>query len=236
MKATYRKLTDETIAQLNAAFAKGDDVPTVAKKFDLSPGVGEWYYQCFMLPARERITWKSDKDLAAKIVKARATGMDFVAISMRTGVPYQECRRIAFANGGSPRVFGKNGQKRPAAEPPGNHVETHAVSKPVANDKHEETGQEREPQPGRRWKFTNRPIVHEVRERSRRDLDSTEVRAPAARIDSREVFHLFRPARFAVADENRAITESGDVLGRWRRQDLVVADARYRACRAIGIE
>lgn len=106
MSATYRKFTEELIAKFNAEFAKGADVAAVARKFEVAEDFVNWHYRVFMLPAKERITGKTEKELATKIVKARADGLDFVAISMRTGLPYEQVRKIAFANGDAPRPYG----------------------------------------------------------------------------------------------------------------------------------
>ena len=78
-----------------------------------------------------------------------------------------------------------------------------AIPETMANDKYEETGQEREPQPRCRRKFTDRSVVRKVRKCRRRDLDTAQVRALAPRVDGRKMLYLLRPARLAVADETR---------------------------------
>ena len=89
----------------------------MAAKFKVAENFVNWYKRIHDVPAKERITFKNEKELAAKIVKARADGLDFVAIAIRSGVPYEQCRKLYFSNGGAPRPYGAKAPAAPAAAP-----------------------------------------------------------------------------------------------------------------------
>src|SRR6185295_5180395 len=80
------------------------------------------------------------------------------------------------------------------------------------------------------------PVVEQIRECRRGDLDAAQVGAVAAREYRRKMFDLLRVAGLAVADEHDLAAEALDIIAGVRGEDLIVTNARQRSGRAIEVE